>query len=78
MEAINKWVYFCMNYPYDFIEQIWGGTWICDHFKGKFQDYYDLVGPYGVMSKFYCSLSQGYQKQLMSWVLANYNGEPKL
>lgn len=78
METINKWVYFCFNYPYDFIEQIWGGTWIERHLRGKFDEYYERVGSSGVMNKFYCNLSQEYQKQLMSWVLANYHGEPKL
>lgn len=78
MAAINKWVYFCMNYPYDFIEQIWGGTGMVRHFTAKFEEYYKFVGSTGVMNKFYCNLSKGYQRQLLEWVLKNYNDEQKL
>ena len=78
MENINKWVYFCMNYPYDFIEQIWGGTWIERHLRGKFDEYYDLVGSSGVMNKFYCNLDKSHQRELLQWVIDNYNDEQKL
>jgi len=78
MEMMNKWVYFCFNYPYDFIEQIWGGEYICDHLKGKFQMYYDLVGSTGVMNKFYANLDKTNQRRLLQWVIDNYNDEQKL
>ena len=78
MEMMNKWVYFCFNYPYDFIEQIWSGEYICDHLKGKFQMYYDLVGCTGVMNKFYANLDKTNQRRLLQWVIDNYNDEQKL
>lgn len=78
MAAINKWVFFCFNYPYDFIDQIWGGTWLHDHFKSKFSHLYDMYGCNAVMNRFYVELSQEHQKELMTWVLENYNDERKL
>ena len=78
MEMMNKWVYFCFNYPYDFIEQIWGGDWICYHLKDKFEMYYDIVGSTGVMNKFYANLDKTHQRELLQWVIDNYNDEQKL
>ena len=79
MTAINKWVFFCMNYPYDFIEQVWADEkWLIDHLKGKFNAYYEDYGSRAVMNTFYCGLDGNNKQKLMSWVLNNYNDEQKL
>lgn len=79
MVAINKWVFFCMNYPYNFIEQVWAGeTLLAEHLKGKFNHYYDTYGSRAVMNTFYCELDGTNKQKLLSWVLDNYNDEQKL
>ena len=79
MTAINKWVFFCMNYPYDFIDKVWADeTWLAKHLKGKFDYYYDQYGSRAVMNTFYCELDGENKRKLMSWVLDNYNDEQKL
>ena len=77
--AINKWVYFCMNYPHNFIEQAWAGEqWLIDHLKGKFNGYYEDYGPRGVMNTFDCNLDGANKQKLMAWVMDNFNDEQKL
>lgn len=79
MTAINKWVFFCMNYPYDFIEKVWADEkWLINHLKGKFDHYYDTYGSRAVMNTFYCELDGTNKQKLMAWVLDNYNSEQKL
>ena len=79
MTAINKWVFFCMNYPYNFIEKVWADEkLLINHLKGKFDYYYDQYGSRAVMNTFYCELDGENKQKLMSWVLDNYNDEQKL
>jgi len=77
--AINKWVYFTLNYPYDFIAKVWADTpHLINHLKGKFNAYYEDCGSYGVMGKFYANLDKSNQVKLMTWVMDNFNDEQKL
>lgn len=79
--AINKWVYFALNYPSDFIEKVWGERKpynLTDHLIGKFNDYYDRYGSNGAVTAFYANLDQSNQIKLMDWVMSNYNDEQKL
>lgn len=79
MTAINKWVFFAMNYPYDFIDKVWANeTWLADHLKGKFNHYYEVYGSRAVMNTFYCELDGTNKQKLMAWVMDNYNDEQKL
>lgn len=79
MTAINKWVFFAMNYPYDFIERVWAGeSVLANHLKGKFNYYYETYGSRAVMNTFYCELDGENKRKLMTWVLDNYNDEQKL
>ena len=79
MTAINKWVFFAMNYPYDFIDKVWANEKIlAQHLKGKFSYYYDTYGSRAVMNTFYCELDGENKQKLMAWVLDNYNDEQKL
>ena len=77
--AINKWVFFCMNYPHDFIEQVWKDEqWLVNHLRGKFASIYDAYGSRAVMNTFYCELDGGNKQKLMTWVMDNFNDEQKL
>lgn len=93
MIAINKWIYYTLNYNVVDVEvQDFDGTHtellpdcfngfpmhMRKHLAGKFSEYYDSVGSYGVMTKFYANLDKNYQKLLMEWVLNNYNDEQKM
>lgn len=77
--AINKWVFFCMNYPHNFIEQVWAGDqMLINHLKGKFIADYSIFGARAVMNTFYCELDGNNKVKLMQWVMDNFNDEQKL
>lgn len=77
--AINKFMFFMYNYPYNFIERVWADEkWLVEHLKGKFDYYYDKYGPYGVIPVFYSELDGSNKIKLMQWVMDNYNDEQKL
>jgi hypothetical protein len=79
--AINKWQYFMYNYPYNFIESVWGKREkfnLTDHLQEKFNALYEKKGSYGVIPAFYAELDGTNRKLLMEWVMANYNDEQKL
>lgn len=74
-DAIEKWNYWCANYQPDFIERAWAHDKnLAKHLRGKFDDYYDSVGPYGVMLKFYLNLSGNNQAILADYVMNNFEG----
>ena len=70
--GIHKWVYFCMNYPYDFISKCWSDEPnLVSHLEEKFADYdYD-------MNRFYCGLDMFNMRKLLFWVIENYDSESK-
>lgn len=70
---INKFVYFSMNYPGNFIEQIWDSR-IADHLKGKFDTAYKKYGSVGAMVGFYINLDNENQKMLEDYITNNYKG----
>ena len=75
IKAINNWFYFCMNYPYNFIEKVWGPREkfnLTDHLQGKFDALYERYGSRAVMTAFYAELDGGNRKKLLTWV--NENG----
>lgn len=93
MQAINKWFYYAMNYRVVEVEvKNFDGTttmYLPDcfnafpkglryHFAGKWDALYKDYGSQGVMMAFYGELSSDYRKDLMLWVLENYNDERKL
>lgn len=78
LDAINKWFFFCMNYPHDFIQSVWADTpGLAAHFESKFNGIYDSRGSDAAMTVFYAELSWGNRKKLLDWVLENYSGEQK-
>ena len=79
MEKINKWYFFCICYPNDFIERVWDGdASLIEHFKAKFEYLYKRHGSYGVMNAFYGELSWTNRVKLMNWVIENFNDEQKV
>ena len=94
MQAINKWFYYSMNYnvvPVA-IETVMGEEImrylpdcfnafpksIRGHLAGEWNSLYENYGSHGVMMALYAKLSSNYRKDLMAWVLENYNDELKL
>lgn len=93
MTAINKWIYYCLNYEVVEVEVAdFDGhkkEWLPDcfnafpmnirkHLAGKFHAYYEDYGSYGVMTKFYAELDGTNRKLLLEWVVSNFNNEQKL
>ena len=93
MIAINKWFYYAMNYPVVEVEVgDHNGTrteylpdffnafplWLRGHLAGKWNALYEDYGSRAVLMAFYGELSSNYRKDLMAWVLENYNDEQKL
>lgn len=77
--AINKWVFFCNNYPNDFIEKVWADdSSLIEHLKAKFDYLYKWHGSYGVIHAFYGELSWTHRVKLMNWVIENFNNEQKV
>lgn len=70
---MNKWVYFTLNYPYDFIWRVWGGSGLAEHLQSKFNNIIDE----NRMDKFYCELDKSNQSKLLEWVIIHYDREPK-
>ena len=93
MIAINKWFYYAMNYNVVPVEiETFDGTkkeYLPDcfnafpktlraHLAKKWDTLYGLYGSRAVLMAFYAELSSNYRKDLMKWVLENYNDEQKL
>ena len=79
LTAINKWVYFSLNYSYNFIDEVWKDEpWLVTHLKGKFNGYYEYYGSNGVMTTFYANLDNSNKTKLMAWVMENFNEEQTL
>ena len=77
--AINKFFYFSMNYPYNFIDKVWADDeWLAKHLREKFEGLHQLYGSYGVINAFYGELSTNNRIKLMEWVMNNYNDEIKI
>lgn len=71
--AINKWIYFTFNYPYDFIERCWSDKpMLAKHIRSKFNSYG------GDLNRLYCELDSGNMNRLLEWVMDNYNDDVKV
>lgn len=93
MTAINKWFYYAMNYTHREMDvQTFNGTErkfcpdcfeafpasLRQHLLSKWDYLYEKYGSRAVLMAFYAELSTNYRKDLMEWVLNNYNYEEKL
>lgn len=93
MQAINKWFYYAMNYnvveieiaDYDgnrkeYLPDCFNAfpLYLRGHLAAKWNTLYEEYGSRAVLMAFYAELSSNYRKDLMAWVLENYNDEQKL
>lgn len=93
MSAINKWFYYAMNYDVipvevadfdgdrammlpDFFNAFPKDIRL--HFAKKWNSGYEEYGSYAALMWFYGQLSGNYRKDLMEWVLNNFNDEVRL
>jgi len=72
-KPIEKWNYWCANYYPDFIQKAWADNPnMAKHLEEKFDVFYNSVGPYGVMLKFYLALDSTNKRILEDYVMNNY------
>ena len=73
----HAWVMWSMNYidPRIWMGELWGGTFLYDHFMSKFNGIYQRCGCRAVMNTFFCELSDGHAERLRDWVMDNYAHE---
>ena len=67
-ESTLNFIYFCSNYPHNFIEMAFNSS-LADHLKSKFK---------GDITKFMRELSFDNQIILLQWIEDNYNYKGKL
>ena len=93
MSAINKWFYYAMNYRVVEVEvSTFGGDKtmmlpdcfnafpksLRGHLAEKWNYGYETYGSRAVLMWLYGELSSNYRKDLMQWVLENFNDDQKL
>jgi hypothetical protein len=69
--AVNHFIYFCFNYPNNFMDAF---SSMKDHLQSKFYSIYDRVGAKAAMITFYTELDSENQKALLHWAMNNYKG----
>ena len=69
--AVNHFVYFCMNYPSNFMDAF---SHMREHLQSKYNSIYERVGAKAAMLTFYTELDSENQKALLSWAMNNYKG----
>ena len=68
-EAVNKYIFFCFNYPYDFINKVWKGYdyMFIKHLENKFKECnYEI-------NRFYIELDSEHRAKLLNWIEDNYS-----
>ena len=65
---LERMVYFAMNYPPNFIEKIWGGTWLEEHMKEEFEYLYETRGNVECFLYFYCSLDMSNREKMDEFI----------
>ena len=71
-EIITHWNMFCFNFPYGFIENVYGDN--TSHFEMKWVRAYESAGSTGAVNKFFTEMSSNNQMLLTDWVYDNYKG----
>lgn len=71
-KIINHWNMFCFNFPYGFIENVYGDN--SSHFEMKWVRAYESAGSTGAVNKFFTEMSSNNQMLLTDWVYDNYKG----
>lgn len=68
INATLNFVYFTMNFKYDFIEEVWDGS-IARHLRDKFDKLYQKRSNF---MDWFCELDRDNQRKLLEWVENNY------
>lgn len=71
-KIINHWNMFCFNFPYGFIENVYGDN--SSNFEMKWVRAYESAGSTGAVNKFFTEMSSNNQMLLTDWVYDNYKG----
>lgn len=72
--AIRNFVYFCMNFPHDFIEKIWkGNQQAINNYKQKWERAYQRHGTAAIPFLF-IELDAENQDIFSNWINENYKG----
>jgi hypothetical protein len=69
-KIITHWNMFCFNFPYGFIQNVFGDN--TSHFEMKWVRAYESAGSTGAVNKFFTELSSDNQRLLTDWVYENY------
>jgi hypothetical protein len=70
-KIITHWNMFCFNFPYGFIEKIFGDN--TSHFEMKWIRAYESAGSTGAVNKLFTELSGDNQRLFTDWVYDNYS-----
>lgn len=68
-DIITHWNMFCLNYPHNFVKDIFN----TEHFTQKFDMAYQKAGSTGAVNRFFVELSEDNQEKLANWVYENYS-----
>jgi hypothetical protein len=71
-KIITHWNMFCFNFPYNFIESVFGDN--TSHYEEKWVRAYESAGSTGAVNKFFTELSGDNQHIFTDWVYENYDG----
>lgn len=71
-KIISHWNMFCFNFPYRFIENVYGDN--TSHFEMKWVRAYESASSTGAVNKFFTEMSSNNQMLLTDWVYDNYKG----
>jgi hypothetical protein len=71
-QIITHWNMFCFNFPYEFIQNVFGDN--TSHFEMKWVRAYESAGSTGAVNKFFTEMSSNNQMLLTDWVYDNYKG----
>jgi len=71
-KIITHWNLFCFNFPYGFIQNVYGEN--TSHFEMKWVRAYESAGSTGAVNKFFTEMSSNNQELLTDWVYDNYKG----
>lgn len=67
-------MYFCTNYPHDFINQCWSDDeQMKNHLKSKFHLIYNIRKTPAEIVRFFHELDEDNQEKLLKWIGENYS-----
>lgn len=90
----NRFFFYAMNYPciridyksidgtykYDYLPDFFKSfpSHLIEHLKGKWNYACEQYGGYGAMMKFYGELDSTHRKEMLTYIMENYDDEQKI